>query len=1003
MTVRPRACLTLLVCAVSLLSASCVSSRRAARSHPAPTGIAAAARPESDLRQEREAWEERRRRTRSGVSWRAIEIENRRRNLEARAARLRAGAALPDVRWKERGSFDQTGRTHVTVVGSDGETLFVGTDRGGVFSGTPGGQHWTPRSDGLGIGAHSFVIVPGTPEVWLAADLYRQVYVSKDKGSTWSQAASLQGAYVRRILRDPGRPRTVYALAEGADFIDGAWVYGARLYRSDDGGLQFTSASFKPHEGHPDLWIDRVDGEALYLATHQGLWKSTDAGSTLSLAGAFPAGVEDIYLTGSEAGAPTFYAVVRRADRPRQHRQLIVSEDGGRTWQERGDVQDFWGPVTASINDPDLVFIGGVHAYRSANAGRTFAPINLWHEYYDHPETKLHADLPGIDCTIYRGKEVFFFDTDGGTFISEDGGKTVRNITRHGLGNGQYYGILTSRNDSELIAAGSQDQGYQVSSPGSGAVLKFDQLISGDYGSLTSSDGTHDMLYSAYPGFILLQKREDAGELESFDFPVPRPERRNGWIPPLAADPDNPNVVYYADKGIWRIQRQATGQATSRELPHDFAAGDPDEHVTAFAISPANRNRWFAGTLYGRIWWSQDGGQTWSRTESPLTSYVNDVLPSPTDPDVWYVAGNGYSGPAVVRTTDGGRTWEPWSSGLPQTLVEALAFDDPDRQELYAATQAGPFRYDRQTAAWISLLGTKAPLTSYTDVEGIPERGVVRFATYGRGIWDYSLTGGPCIAGDQTFCFQNGRFEVQVAWKDFSGGEGMGHVVPGSGADSGLFWFFQPPNWEMMVKVLDACGAYNRFWIFSAATTTVEYTLRVRDTQTGRTVEYKNPSGRASAAVTDTGSFPCSATAAAGLDGPPVILPEVASAPVARRSTAAAACENSATTLCLAERFRVEMDWRDSQNRTGPGQTVSLRSSDSGIFWFFSANNWETLAKIVNGCSYNGHYWVFGAALTNVEYTLRVTDTVTGRQVRYTNPLGVSSPAIVDTSALPCD
>ena len=57
----------------------------------------------------------------------------------------------------------------------------------------------------------------------------------------------------------------------------------------------------------------------------------------------------------------------------------------------------------------------------------------------------------------------------------------------------------------------------------------------------------------------------------------------------------------------------------------------------------------------------------------------------------------------------------------------------------------------------------------------------------------------------------------------------------------------------------------------------------------------------------------------------------------------------------------------------------------------------------MDGCSYNGHYWVFGAALTNVEYTLRVTDTVTGRQVRYTNPLGVSSPAIVDTSALPCN
>ena len=190
----------------------------------------------------------------------------------------------------------------------------------------------------------------------------------------------------------------------------------------------------------------------------------------------------------------------------------------------------------------------------------------------------------------------------------------------------------------------------------------------------------------------------------------------------------------------------------------------------------------------------------------------------------------------------------------------------------------------------------------------------------------------------------------------------MGHVVPGSGAESGLFWFFQPANWEMMVKVLDACSTYDRFWIFSAATTTVEYTLRVRDTQTGTTVEYKNPSGRASAAVTDTGSFRCSAPAAAAEPGgPSLILPEPAPAPVASRSTAAAAaaCENSATALCLAGRFRVETDWRDSQNRTGPGQTANLRSSDSGIFWFFSASNWRpwprswTVAPTtgITGCS----------------------------------------------------
>lgn len=72
---------------------------------------------------------------------------------------------------------------------------------------------------------------------------------------------------------------------------------------------------------------------------------------------------------------------------------------------------------------------------------------------------------------------------------------------------------------------------------------------------------------------------------------------------------------------------------------------------------------------------------------------------------------------------------------------------------------------------------------------------------------------------------------------------------------------------------------------------------------------------------------------------------------------------------------------------------------DSGLFWFFSASNWELLVKVLDGCSLNGHFWVFSAATTNVEYTLRVTDTRTGEVKVYLNPLGVAADAITDTGA----
>jgi hypothetical protein len=59
----------------------------------------------------------------------------------------------------------------------------------------------------------------------------------------------------------------------------------------------------------------------------------------------------------------------------------------------------------------------------------------------------------------------------------------------------------------------------------------------------------------------------------------------------------------------------------------------------------------------------------------------------------------------------------------------------------------------------------------------------------------------------------------------------------------------------MLIKVLDGCNINNRYWVFAAATTNVEYTLRVTDTETGASKQYRNPLGQASPAITDTSAF----------------------------------------------------------------------------------------------------------------------------------------------------
>ncbi|MCP3937441.1 MAG: DUF11 domain-containing protein, partial [Actinomycetia bacterium] len=185
-----------------------------------------------------------------------------------------------------------------------------------------------------------------------------------------------------------------------------------------------------------------------------------------------------------------------------------------------------------------------------------------------------------------------------------------------------------------------------------------------------------------------------------------------------------------------------------------------------------------------------------------------------------------------------------------------------------------------------------------------------------------------------------GRFLVEVEWRDFQGSSGEGRAVTMRSSDSGLFYFFDADNWEVLVKVLDGCGFNDHFWVFSAATTNVEYTLRVTDTETGATSEYFNALGQAAPAVTDTAAFAtCADGAAANArwvnlaaavgDGA-LVTSSAASEGAGHEASDKQACLDSPAHLCLDGRFQVEADWRDFQGNTGAARLVPFRAEDSG-------------------------------------------------------------------------
>lgn len=136
----------------------------------------------------------------------------------------------------------------------------------------------------------------------------------------------------------------------------------------------------------------------------------------------------------------------------------------------------------------------------------------------------------------------------------------------------------------------------------------------------------------------------------------------------LAVDPHNQNIVYAGtqDKGVLRSNdRGKTWQPLGME----------GHVVKAIAISPAEPGLIVVGIRPARVFISRDGGQSWmesmsfrkkrrlfwfSPAEKPFTAYVQGIALSPANPNMMVV---GVELGSVVRSTDGGKTWQDHRKG----------------------------------------------------------------------------------------------------------------------------------------------------------------------------------------------------------------------------------------------------------------------------------------------------------------------------------------------------
>lgn len=722
----------------------------------------------------RKAWMESMHKAAPSDNWRKMDREFMMNRFEQKQEKSSSQNSVNEDssigQWKERGSLNQAGNLEIVRYDQKRNNIYGISGGGTLWKSKIDGKNWKPISDDLkfnnqilalsearGFGISSLRL---HPRIFTCID--KQIFYSDNLGKKWNQSTGLSfyddfGTPINLITKSNSE---VYYLVSSWDEDD--WDSMVELYYSKDNGRSFTRIKRFYHDG---LWYENHNYTSAWshdqineiYISHRGrhIYK-VEKGESTTVTNQANMGL-NIYqdLDGSlEDGKVTLYNLS-------DYDQLFSSDDLGENWTQINTLptKSWQTGISVNPNNKNQLAYGEVNAYRSNNGGMNWYKINDWGDYYFNIDN-LHADI--MDVQFFKtsdNQDFSLIANHGGLHISYNDLHDFKNISRSGLNIGQYWDVRTLPSDSRYIVAGSQDQGLQVCTQGLTQDIEiFNQLISGDYGQIAFS-GTNGV-WVVYPGPWITYYNNIKTGFFSSDYTIIGDDLSAfGWMSPTAetSDPDDRSIWAAGGNidggsGCYLIKLTAGGgpnyNIDADQFDYDFQANSKNGNSTIAAIenSEADWDRIFVSSSDGDFFYSRDGGDSWDRTNSfngpdEFWLYGSTILASKLDPDKVWFGGSGYSNPGVFESNDGGETFSRMDNGLPNTLVYEITSND-EEDLLFAATEVGPYMYIVEQNQWISMDQGRSPFQEYFSVEYISSTSIVRFGTYGRGVWDFILSDG---------------------------------------------------------------------------------------------------------------------------------------------------------------------------------------------------------------------------------------------------------------------
>ena len=499
------------------------------------------------------------------------------------------------------GSAQMSGRvTSVAAVKENGRlTVYIGAASGGVWKSMNGGTTFKPVFDkqtSQSIGAIAIdpsspkTIWVGTGEAWTrnSTSIGDGIYKSIDGGDNWTNLGLKNSERIAKILIDPKDVNIVYACVPGKLWSDGD---DRGVYKTTDGGKNWKQILKGPNAstGCSMMSMSSADSKTIFA----GMWDFRRKGWT------FRSG-------GENATAPSGSG-------------LFMSTDGGANWTDldeksaQGLPPKPWGRIAVTIapSNPKVVYAlvesPNSALYRSADGGKTWerrdaSQMMVWRPFYF---ANLIVD-PKDENKIYK--------PDLGLVVSNDGGKSFAGIS--GGAHGDFHDVWVNPENTNHLIVGD-DGGVWYSYDGGNNWWKAANLpVSQFYHVSIDMDDPYHVFGGCQDNSVWMGDSAYPGGITNSRW-LAFPAGDGFWA---FADPTDANYVYLESQGgeVERVNRVTMETRLIKPQPNYGEGKLRFNWNTAMQMSPNEPGTIYIGSQF--LFRSRDHGQTWDRISPDLTT-----------------------------------------------------------------------------------------------------------------------------------------------------------------------------------------------------------------------------------------------------------------------------------------------------------------------------------------------------------------------------------------------